>query len=114
MSTTTSDSCRKTLLQLYEGRCAFHVRCGSPGPMTIDHIHPRKLNGANKIWNKRPLCARCHFELNKRRDRFHVACRHEFVKTRCVAYRTISMISNRVCISCGGYENEQSNQTPLD
>lgn len=47
------------LLAKYDYRCAS---CGSPGPLTKDHIKPVSRGGSDKISNIQPLCQRCNSE----------------------------------------------------
>ena len=45
------------LAEHYGHRC---LRCGSPGRITVDHVIPLSLGGANTIDNIQPLCEPCN------------------------------------------------------
>lgn len=47
----------RALCDRFDNRC---VRCGSPGPLTIDHVIPVSRGGANSIDNLQPLCGPCN------------------------------------------------------
>ena len=35
--------------------------CGeTEGPMHIDHVIPKRLNGSDELWNLRQLCQKCN------------------------------------------------------
>jgi hypothetical protein len=55
---------RETLWDRWGGHCAI-CSCELPiSHMTIDHICPKRHGGSDEIHNLRPLCKRCHEELN--------------------------------------------------
>jgi hypothetical protein len=47
---------RDRIFQLYDRKC---FRCGSPGPLHIDHICPRASGGDSAFRNLQPLCDAC-------------------------------------------------------
>jgi 5-methylcytosine-specific restriction endonuclease McrA len=47
----------RELVEACGGRC---LRCGSSGDLTVDHIVPLSLGGANTIENVQPLCSACN------------------------------------------------------
>jgi 5-methylcytosine-specific restriction endonuclease McrA len=58
------------LFDHYGGRCAichrpFEQHTRDPGWITIDHICPKARGGSDELENLRPLCRRCHHEINR-------------------------------------------------
>ena len=47
------------LLEYYRHRC---LRCGSKESITVDHVIPLSLGGANSVDNIQPLCEACNTE----------------------------------------------------
>ncbi|MEH0586231.1 HNH endonuclease signature motif containing protein [Streptomyces sp. B21-106] len=47
----------RQILALYGNRC---LRCGSSGPLTIDHVIPVSKGGPNTAANVQPLCGSCN------------------------------------------------------
>ncbi len=47
----------RALCDFYGNRC---LRCGSDGPLTVDHVIPLIRGGSNDISNIQPLCGPCN------------------------------------------------------
>lgn len=45
------------LCELHGNKC---LRCGSTGPLTVDHVVPVSKGGVNSIENLQPLCLSCN------------------------------------------------------
>jgi 5-methylcytosine-specific restriction endonuclease McrA len=67
--TGISDALRRFIHERDGYRC---LRCGSPDDLTLDHIHPWVLGGANSAENLQTLCRTCNSSKNATFDGFEV------------------------------------------
>jgi len=55
---------REALWGYYGGKCALCPRELRVSHITIDHICPKRRGGTDEMHNLRPLCKKCHRDLN--------------------------------------------------
>ena len=53
---------REIVFDKFNGRCAYCGELIDFNDFHIDHIHPRKMGGANDLENYNPACVKCNLE----------------------------------------------------
>lgn len=66
----------RSIKRIYRYRCCY---CGTPGPLTQDHVIPLSRGGSNQIGNIVPACRSCN---SRKNDRYLSEWKLELVKER--------------------------------